>query len=261
MSKDPSTAFQNLLDQLRVYALKGTHPDAFTVKRMKKEAQKIITTNIALGASAYGLIAAMEGNLEEAEKQHALAMYVSRKPEYIKYRAMSMRTLNKYTESYRLMQSIMKVMPDPVGLITAEIILAAETGHYQQIKDYYDELIRIKANVSTEILRLVYYSCLIINSKIDLDIFQFTVFLLKSLQKINHAKNSSIRVELIGEELFYWVEIVKDENTIAKMNMQLFNGLALITIYNLDHLHISFRAKQETPEMQIEDIYKVINAQ
>ncbi len=45
MSKNTSTLFQKLLDQLSVYALNETHPDAFTVIRMKKEAKKIINEN------------------------------------------------------------------------------------------------------------------------------------------------------------------------------------------------------------------------
>jgi hypothetical protein len=75
MSKNStSTIFNNLMDQLRVYALSETYPDALSVTHMKKLAQKIITTDLILGASAYGIIAATEGNLEESEKQHAIAI-------------------------------------------------------------------------------------------------------------------------------------------------------------------------------------------
>ena len=68
MSKDTSSIFQKLMRQLSVYSLNETHPDAFTVTRMKKEAKKIITTNQALAASAYGIIAAVQGDLEESER-------------------------------------------------------------------------------------------------------------------------------------------------------------------------------------------------
>ena len=260
MSKgSTSTIFQNLLDQLSVYALSETHPDAFTVTRMKKAAKKIITADLALGASAYGLIAATEGNLEESEKQHAIAIKLSRKPYYVCYRAISMRTLGKHAESYRLMQSIMKLMPDPIGLINSEIALAFDTGHHQEVKIYYDELIRIKANIPTEILVRVYFSSLILKSNIDINVFPLIAFLFNSLQKNHHIKDPGTLVELIGDHLFFWLEITTDENTLTLINEQLANGLALLTPFNLDHFHAGYRTERESPAMQIEEIYKVIN--
>ena len=43
------------------------------------------------------------------------------------------------------------------------------------------------------------------------------------------------------------------------MNEQLACGLALLSPYNLDHFHAAFRTEVERPEMQYEDIFKVIN--
>ncbi len=259
MSKNTSTLFQKLLDQLSVYALNETHPDAFTVIRMKKEAKKIITENQALGASAYGLIASVEGDLEESERQHAIAIKLSRKPHYVMYRSMSMRTLGKHAESYRLMQSIMKVMPKPVDLIDSEIVVAFDTGHYQDVKTYYDELVRIQGSISTQALIRVYFSTLILKSNIDLDAFPFITFLLKALAKKHHIKDPGTLVELIEDQLFFWLEIEKDENMITIMNEQIAGGLALITPYNLDHFHAAFRTEVERSEVKYEDIFKVIN--
>ena len=259
MSKDTPSIFQKLMGQLSVYALNETHPDTFTVIRMKKEAKKIMTTNQALGASAYGLIAAAEGDLEESERQHAIAIKLSRKPHYVMYRSMSMRTLGKHAESYRLMQSIMKVMPKPVDLIDSEIVVAFDTGHYQDVKIYYDELVRIQGSISTQALIRVYFSTLILKSNIDLDAFPFIAFLLKALAKKHHIKDPGTLVELIGDQLFFWIEIEKDENTLTLMNEQLAGDLASITPYNLDHFHAGFRTEVEHPAMKYEDIFEVIN--
>ena len=40
MLKGKPNTFQKLMDQLSVYSVNETHPDAFTVIRMKKEAKK-----------------------------------------------------------------------------------------------------------------------------------------------------------------------------------------------------------------------------
>jgi len=259
MSKNSPTLFQKLLDQLSVYALNGTHPDAFTVIRMKKEAKKIITENHALGASAYGLIASVEGDLEESEKQHAIAIKLSRKPHYVMYLSMSMRTLGKHAESYQLMQSIMKVMPNPIDLIDSELVVAFDTGHYEDVKKFYDELGRIQGSITSQALIRAYFSTLILKSKIDLNAFPFIVFLIKSLAKKHNIKEPGTLVELIGDDLFFWIEIEKDDDMITLMNEQLTEGLALIKPYNLDHFHAGFRAEVEKPEMKYEDIFKVIN--
>ena len=259
MSKNTYTPFQKLMDQLSVYALNETHPDTFTVTRMKKEAKKIINENLALGASAYGLIAAAEGDLEESERQHAIAIKLSRKPHYVMYRSMSMRTLGKHVESYQLMQSIMKLMPKPIELIDAEIIEAFDTGHHHDVKIYYDELVRIQGGISTQALIRVYFSTLIMMSNIDLDAFPFIAFLLKSLAKKHHIKDPGTLVELIGDQLFFWFEIEKDEKSLILMNEQLAGGLALISTYNLDHFHAGFRTEVEHTAMKYEDIFAVIN--
>ena len=258
MLKGKPNTFQKLMDQLSVYSVNETHPDAFTVIRMKKEAKKIITTDQALGASAYGIIAAVEGDLEESEKQHAIALKLSRKPYYVMYRAISMRTLGKHEESYRLMQSIMKVMPKPVNLLNSEILLAFDTGHHRDVKIFYKELARINGTINIDSLVRVYFTALIIKSNIDLDAFPFIAFLLNSLLKAHHIKEPSTNVELIGDQLFFWLQISANENALTLLNEQVANGLALINLYNLNHFHAGFRAERESPEMKIEEIYKVI---
>ena len=259
MQKSKLSNFQKLMGQLSVYAQNETHPDAFTIIRMKKEAKKIIIENQALGASAYGLIAAAEGDLEESDRQHAIAIKLSRKPHYIMYRSMSMRTLGNHAESYRLMQSIMKIMPKPIDLIDAEIISAFDTGYHQDVKIYYDELCRIKAGISTQALIRVYFSTLILKSNINLNVFPLIALLLKSLAKKHRVKEPGTLVELIEDHLFFWFEIEKDENTLTLMNEQLASDLALITPYNLDHFHAGFRTEAERQSVQYEDIFKVIN--
>jgi len=258
MSKGKPSIFQKLMDQLLVYSLNETHPDAFTVIRMKKEAKKILATNQALGASAYGIIAAVQGDLEESEKQHTIAIKLSRNPYYVMYRAISMRTLGKHAESYQSMQSIMKVMPKPVDLLNSEIQLAFDSGHHHDLKIFYDELARIKGTITIDALIRVYFTALIIRSNIDLDAWPFIAFLLNSLLKTHHIKEPITYVELNGNQLFYWIEISTDENTLNLLNEQVANGLALISPYNLDNFHAGFRPEQESREMKIEAIYEVI---
>lgn len=259
MSKDTQSIFQKLMEQLSVYSLNETHPTAFTVIRMKKEAKKIITTNQALGASAYGIIAAVEGDLEESERQHAIAIKLSRKPHYVMYRAMSMKTLGKHAESYRLMQSIMKVMPKPIDLLNSEIILAFDTGHPQDVIYFYDELVRIQGSISTQALISVYFSTLIINSTIDLEAFPFIALLLKSLQKINNIKDPDTVFELIGNQLYFWLETTKDSQTLSLINEQVANGMATLTSFNLQNFHAGFRTEVPKPDVQYSELYKVIN--
>ena len=261
MTANTDTIFNSLIQQLSVYALSETHPDAFTVKRMKKEAQKIIDQNTALGASMYGLIAAVEGHLEEAEKQHALATQLSRKHDYVRFHAMSMRTLGHHAEAFRLMQSIIKVIPDPIDFINAEIGVSFDVGYYQVAIDYYIELGRIGGKITIDSLIYVYFSTLVINSYMDLKLFPLVALLVKSIQKKYHVKEPSTLFELIDIDLYFWIEITKDEPTIALMNEELENGMDLFTDFNLRYFHISFITPQDRPEQQIDYLYEVIHGE
>ena len=71
MSVDSTNIFQSLLDQLYVYNINETHPDTFNSLRLEKQAKKLDARHPDLAASARGIIAAVQGNLEESDRQHA----------------------------------------------------------------------------------------------------------------------------------------------------------------------------------------------
>ena len=158
MSVDSTNIFQSLLDQLYVYNINETHPDTFNSLRLEKQAKKLDARHPDLAASARGIIAAVQGNLEESDRQHVLAKKLSRDPRHKMYHAMSLRILGEHESSYFLMQCIMSVMPDPVALLSSEIYLAFKSGHHIDVTRFHHELLRIKAEIPINTQLLIYFN-------------------------------------------------------------------------------------------------------
>ena len=69
MTAQPESILNQLVDQLSEYAKSNTKPDEFTFRRLKNEATTLMKVNAAEGAMIRGMIACLEGDLEEYENQ------------------------------------------------------------------------------------------------------------------------------------------------------------------------------------------------
>jgi len=248
MSKDSTKDLYKLISQISVYALGKRKPDAVTVRRMKNTAAGFIKDSAANCATARGLIACIEGHYEEAVKQHTLATKLNKNPHHVMHYAVSMRTLGYPAEAYRLVQSVMSQMPDQMGLLSAEISLSFESGHYEDVLRFHDEMLRIKLeNVPTNVLLFVYFSNLLLERNIESSVFPVIANLFESIHdKYQTEPFDSYAIEFNPEnkgELFYWVTTTADEQTIAVMNAELASEIALLK-YDLDDYHTGFRAPQ-----------------
>ena len=261
MSKDPNAIFQNLLDQIYPYAQSETHPDAFNVLRLDKLAKKLINLDPALAASARGLIAAVQGHLDAADEQHVLAKKLSRNPRHKMYQALSMRMLGEHESSYFFMQCIMKVMPNPVELLSDEIGLAFMSGHHRDVVAFHMELLRIKAEIPINIQFFIYFNSLIYFSEIDLYAFPEISKLIRSLEKTFNVQSPEFYLEEIEDQLFFWIDVTLDAATITEMNAQISAGRALMTGENVDRYHVNFREldSKNTKSIQQDALHKFIH--
>jgi hypothetical protein len=261
MSLDSTNIFQKLLDQIYVYNLNETHPDTFNSLRLEKQAKKLDERHPDLAASARGLIAAIQGNLDESDRQHVLAKKLSRHPHHKMYQAMSLRILGEHESSYFFMQCIMSVMPDPVSLLSSEIYLAFKTGHHIEVTRFHHELLRIKAEIPIDTQLLIYFNHLIDLSKISLDVFPKIRILVHSLQKTFKIEEPEFTLEKIDKHLYCWLTTEADPATITQLNTQLASGMALITGENLDRYHIGYRAHddKDTKSVNIEALHNFVH--
>lgn len=261
MSKDPNVILQKLLDQIYPYAQSETHPDAFNVLRLEKEAKKLINLDPALAASARGLIAAVQGHLDAADEQHVLAKKLSRNPRHKMYQALSMRMLGEHETSYFFIQCIMKVMPNPVELLSDEIGLAFMSGHHRDVVAFHMELLRIKAEIPINIQFFIYFNSLIYFSEIDLYAFPAISKLIHTIEKTFNVQTPELYLEEIEDQLFFWIDVTLDADTVTEMNAQISAGRALMTGENVDRYHVSFREldSKNTKSIQQDALHKFIH--
>ena len=245
MSEDSTNIFQNLLDQIHVYALSETHPDTFNSLRLEKEAKRLDAKDPDLAASARGLIAAIQGNLEESDRQHVLAKKLSRHPHHKMYQASSLRILGEHQASYFYMQCIMRIMPDPVALLNSEIYLAFKSGHHNDVMKYHYEMLRIKAEIPLNTQFLIYFNHTIDKSGISLDVFPKVSVLVHSLQKTFKIEEPDFSLEEINDHLYFWLTTDAAPATITQLNTELAAGMTLIKGENSDRYHIGYRAHDD----------------
>ena len=67
MTAQPESILNQLVEQLSEYAKSYTKPDEFTLRRLKNEATMLMKVNAAEGAMIRGMIACLEGDLDECE--------------------------------------------------------------------------------------------------------------------------------------------------------------------------------------------------
>jgi hypothetical protein len=188
MSKDSTNDLYDLISQISVFALGKKKPDAVTVRRMKNTAMGFVKNSAANAATARGLIACIEGKYDESVKQHTLAMKLDKSPYHVMHYAASLRTLGHHEKSYSLMQCVMAELPDPMWLLSSEISMAYETGHYIDVLRFHDEIHRIKLeNVPDSILLFVYFSKLLLDTNVDPYAFPIIIKLMQSIHEKYHT--------------------------------------------------------------------------
>ncbi len=251
MSKDLTTVLNNIMEKIEHYASSQTQPDELTSQRMKNDAKSLIKINPSLAAMALGLIASVEGDLNESIKQHTLSLKLGKDPILNLNHALSMKTLGHNAESFRLINKAMNLLPDPAIAIPIYLMIAINAGEYAKIRACED-MLKAKGVTSFSPDIQQYFddvNTIVMKAPLPFNIYPVIASIQETISLNNNIGLTDYALEEINGELYYWTLVKADAETLTLMNTQLEKALSQLENINLDEFHIAFRSK----DMSISD--------
>ncbi len=245
MSTDATTVLNNIIEKIDKYALSQTKPDDLTSQRMKNDAKSLIKINPSLAAMALGLIASVEGDVNECVKQHTLSLQLGKDPILNINHAVSMKTLGHNAESFRLIDKAMNLLPDPAIAINIYLMIAINAGEYEKIQACED-MLRAKGITSFSPDIQQYFddvNTIVMKAPLPFNIYPVIASILETINLNNNTGLTEYALEEINGELYYWTLVKADAETVTLMNAQLEDALSQLENINLDEFHIAFRSK------------------
>ena len=248
MSTDFDTALMNILEKIENYATAQTKPGILTSQRMKNAAKKLIKFNPAYSAMTLGMIAAIEGNVGECIKQHALSLKLGKDPILNLNQALSMKTLGHNAEAYRLIEIERDTLMNFYNAIYIYLIIAFNAGQYESIQTCED-MLKIKGATDVPSIFQPYFDD--VNTIVNKAPLPFNTYILiasiqEEIRLANDAGYTEYLLEDINGELYYWSLVKAGSEAINLMNVELKAALSKLEYTNLDEFHIAFRAIEPT---------------
>jgi len=245
MSEELTAVLNNIIDTTEKYALSQTKLDELTSQRLKNDAKKLIHINPSLTAMALGLIASVEGDVEECIKQHTLSLKLGKDPILNLNYAISMKTLGFNAESFRLIDNAMNLLPDPGFAIPIYLMIAINAGKYESIQSCEDMLINKGISIPPQVQQ--YFNdvnTIVRKAPLPFHIYPEIAAMKESISLNYKVGLTEYALEDINDELYLWTLVKADAKTVMLMNIELEDELSQLENINLDELHIAFRAKE-----------------
>jgi len=245
MSEELTAVLNNIIDTTEKYALSQTKLDELTSQRLKNDAKKLIHINPSLTAMALGLIASVEGDVEECIKQHTLSLKLGKDPILNLNYAISMKTLGFNAESFRLIDNAMNLLPDPGFAIPIYLMIAINAGKYESIQSCEDMLINKGISIPPQVQQ--YFNdvnTIVRKAPLPFHIYPEIAAMKESISLNYKVGLTEYALEDINDELYLWTLVKADAKTVMLMNIELEDELSQLENINLDEFHIAFRAKE-----------------
>ncbi len=247
MSEELTAVLNNIIDTTEKYALSQTKLDELTSQRLKNDAKKLIHVNPSLTAMALGLIASVEGDVEECIKQHTLSLKLGKDPILNLNYAISMKTLGFNAESFRLIDNAMNLLPDPGFAIPIYLMIAINAGKYESIQSCEDMLINKGISIPPQVQQ--YFddvNTIVRKAPLPFNMYPVIAYIQEVISLNNKVGLTEYALEDINDELYLWTLVKADAKTVMLMNIELEDELSQLENINLDEFHIAFRAKEFT---------------
>ena len=244
MSTDFSSVLNNIIDTTEKLALSQTKPDDLTSQRLKNDAKSILKINPSLAAMVLGLIASVEGDVDECIKQHKLSIKLGKDPILNLNYAVSMKTLGRNAESFRLINNAMNLLPDPFIAINVYLLMAIYAGEYEKIQSCED-MLKNRGITSIPPDLQQYFddvNTILMKAPFPYDIYPAIAAIQETISLSNNTRINNYALEEVDDELYYWSLVKADTKTITLMNCLLEEALSELEHINLDEFHIAFKA-------------------
>ena len=134
MLNRPSPAPKSAEILASLAAMEGEiEPNGFELKRLEREARRLLKVDPIAGCTALGAAASLRGNIEEMRSRHQLALQLSgESPEALHNYAASLATLGEFTESLEVARRAYARAPADPAVLDGVVTAAIFTGHFRE---------------------------------------------------------------------------------------------------------------------------------
>jgi hypothetical protein len=245
MHSEPELITNHLIDEIADYAVNSKIPDDFTLRRFKRDADKLLSLSPADAHMLRGMIACLEGNLEECKKQHELSIKLDQGVFFQQNYIYSLNNLGYHQEAYHWLKQVLALVPSDVESLQLAMKIAILSGYPQDTLDYAHTLQQIAPEVLEKpaVKQFLANAKLLTTANLAQDVFHSVACLIESIKRDYQSRINFISVLKTGDNLLQWIETTAGNDTTVAMNFALCEKLAELEM-NLEHYTVLFRAQQ-----------------
>jgi hypothetical protein len=246
----PKTILDTLVIQLSEAAKTQKKPNDFEIRKFKKEAEKLKNVSLAQSAMAKGMIAFLEGNLEECKRQHELSLMLNNDVDdydvSLRNYAVSMHKFGQSSEAYRLLKLIVDKQSTDLMDICLTIEAAFYAGYLSEVLKYYDLLLEKSksSDLFHDVQKCICEAKEMIDMKIPEDVTRSFSSLIEEICSSNSVLLIDKSTHKMDGEIFQWVETTADVDTTVEMNFILAEKLSEMEGLVTSGFNVVFRAHQ-----------------
>ena len=242
MTASPQTIANELLAKLAGFVDTEKSPIEFELAAFKREAKKLALADPAQSAMCFGIIACLEGDVEESKKQHEKSIRIGGELNlYLNY-AYSLSRLGYVYAAYQCLEKALSKFPGEPALLKKIIGVSYNCGVYHKTLNYFDKLIATKADYDAQLDYIKMLSKKVLDLGVSAEVLDQAARFVDEVSIKHSVKINSNSLIAIEDEILRQIEINADVDTTVEMNFELFSKFAETESFDLHRLSVSFRS-------------------
>ncbi|PKD41986.1 hypothetical protein CWO84_02880 [Methylomonas sp. Kb3] len=250
MALQPNTIENQLIDEICQYIIKDVAPSEFEIAGLKKKAVALKNVNHASYANILGMIACLDNDIEECQKQHELAIRLDGSVQHYESYCTSLYNLCCLKDALHWAETGLSLFPHAPKLITDAVNSSYYLGLFDKVLEHYQTLLPLQLpQFEEQVNDLVSNAEIVLNFGIHTDTLHKLSDILESVRIKYGPGIRTVSLSLLdteeNRELFQWIETSSDVETTVEMNFELCEILASRADLDLKDMTVVFRAYQK----------------
>jgi len=241
MTVQPQTLANELIDKLAGFAGSEKKPTEFEFAVLKREAKKLESIDPAESAMCLGMIACLEGDVEECKKQHEKSIRIGRAINYYVNYCWSLTQFGLIDDYYQCLEVAVHEYPGDPELLSKLVLITEYLGLYDKTLIYADKLIATKAQHDLPVDEVKGGVKLILALGVPAESLQQAYKFVDEVCSKHSVEIESFSLIPVDGGVLRRLETKADVETTVEMNFELFEKFAEAENFDLGGLSISFR--------------------
>lgn len=245
MTLKSQTISNQLIDEFCACLASKKTPSEFEVARFKREANKLKAIDPSTAAALHGIIACLDGNLDECKKQHEHAIRLdSSFINYSRYFA-SLFNLGRYQDAYDWLNKGLLKYPDSPELLTEAITTSYFLGLYDKVVEHSKTLEKLRMlELESKTMNYLSQAIFMLQMKVTVEAWHQLSLIMEDVRLKHGVRIEEVSLIKSEDGLFKWIETNADVDTTVNMNLELCERMAEANDFDLGNVAVAFRGCQ-----------------